>query len=263
MATTRSARVLAAGFTAGLVLVSASPATAQDPAEEGTPGIISGSAFGASAELGGESLLTPTPLVELPANGDRQEEETLAAEVPGLLDTGVLRAETEGDQESGTSTATGEVADVELLPGPLGATPSLLSADLISATCTATPDGNIGSATITDARLSNGTTLAVSPGPNTDASILNVADIFLNEQTTNSDGSLTVNAVRIVLLPGALGDRAGAEIILGSATCGPNSAAVPINAIPTAGLPIAAGIVVAFVIGVVVMRRREMGPFAA
>ena len=262
MATSRSVRVLAAGFTASLALVAASPAAAQDPAQD-TPGIIEGSAFGASVELAGESIVSPTPLVVLPADGTRQQEETVSAEAPGLLDTGVLRAETEGNQETGNSTATGAVADAEVLPGPQGATPSVLSADVISATCTATPEGNTGSATLTHATLSSGQTLDVSPGPNTQITVPNVAEIFLNEQTTNSDGSLTVNAVRIVVLPGALDGNDGAEIILGSATCGPNSAAVPINAIPTAGLPLAAGIVAAFVLGVVVMRRREMGPFAA
>jgi hypothetical protein len=262
MATTRSVRVLAAGFTASLALVAASPAAAQDPAED-VPGIIEGSAFGASIELGGDSILAPTPVVVLPADGTRQEEETVDISVPGLLDAGILRAETEGTQETGESTATGEVADVEVLPTPLNVAPSLLSADVISATCTATPDGNTGSATLTDARLSNGTTLDVTPGPDTEITVPGIAEIFLNEQTDNGDGSLTVNAIRIVLLPNALTGNNGAEIILGSATCGPNSAAVPINAIPTAGLPLAAGIVIAFVAGVVVMRRREMGPFAA
>lgn len=262
MATTRSVRVLTAGFTASLALVAASPAAAQSPGED-VPGIIEGSAFGASIELAGESILSPTPLVVLPADGTRQEEETVDVFAPGLLDAAVLRAETEGTQETGESTATGEVADVEVLPSPVPGQPSLLSADVISATCTATPDGNTGSATLTDARLSSGQTLDVSPGPNTEITVPNIAEIFLNEQTENDDGSLTVNAIRIVLLPGALDDNDGAEIILGSATCGPNSAAVPINAIPTAGLPIAAGLVAAFALGVVVMRRREMGPFAA
>ncbi len=259
MATTRSARVLAAGFTASLILVSASPAAAQET------GTVNGSAFGASIKLGGENLLTPTPLVNLPEDGTFTEDDTANVALPGLLDARVLRAETEGDPETGTSTATGEVADVEVLPGPLGATPSLLSADAISATCTVGPDGDdfVGSATLANVVLSNGTVLDVSPGANTDADLL-VAEIFLNEQTDNGDGSFTVNAIRIVLLPGLVpSDRDGLEIILGSATCGPNSAAPPINAIPTAGLPIAAGIVAAFVLGVVVMRRREMGPFAA
>lgn len=185
--------------------------------------------------------------------------------MPTLLQTGVLRAETEGDPTAGTSTATGEVADVEVLPGPLGLTPSLLSADAISASCTATPDGATGDATLVNAVLSNGTLVDASPGANTTLSVPGVAEIFLNEQVKSADGrSITVNAVRIVLLPAALpNDKDGVEIILGSATCGPNSAAPPINAIPTAGLPIAAGIVAAFVLGVVVMRRRQMGPFAA
>lgn len=260
MATTRSARVLAAGFTASLVLLSAGPALA---APNDT---VNGTAFGASATLGDIDLIEPTPLVVLPQNGAPQNETAIPINAAPIVDVGILTASTSGDPVAGTSTATGTVADVEVLPPLVGGTPlpgvpgvtdSALSATAVSATCNATPNGESGSASIIDLQAGGDPVVTDNLGPNTDITVEGLASVVLNEQINNADGSLTVNAIHITLLNGEL-----ADIILGSATCGQNVATPPINAIPTAGLPLAAGIVAAFVIGVVVMRRREMGPFA-
>ena len=66
-----------------------------------------------------------------------------------------------------------------------------------------------------------------------------IAVITLNEQITNADGSLTVNAVHIQLGSvnssnvGTLGD-----VILGSATCGPNAVTAPVDAFSFGSTPI-------------------------
>lgn len=253
MVTFRNARVLAVGVTVGLSFVTAAPALAAP-----NPG-INGSAFGASLTVDGRQVIGRTPLVVLGPGGERMDETTVSVPADPLVTTGVLNASTEGDPEAGTSTATGSVADVDVLPSPLGVTPSAISADLVSATCNATPDGETGSVVLTNAQI-NGTDLVDStPGPNTDITVNGLASVVLNEQIENADGSLTVNAVRVKLG----NDGSVADLILGSATCGPNRSLGAISALPTAGLPIAGGLVAAFVLGAVVLRRRQNGSVAA
>jgi hypothetical protein len=55
-------------------------------------------------------------------------------------------------------------------------------------------------------------TLNANAAPNTTVSIPGIATVVLNQQTTDSNGVLTVNAVHITLLGGA-----GANVIVGHA----------------------------------------------
>lgn len=257
MVTIRSARVLALGVTVGLTLVTATPALA-----EPNPGGINGSAFGLSVEAAGILNIGPTPQVVLPPDGTRQEESTVNVPLSPLVTADVLAVATEGNAAAGTSTASATVTMVDVLPSLIPGGDSVLSADLINAQCTATTEGETGSASILNLQA-NGEPLAnATPGPNTEITVEGLAEVVLNEQIMNADGSLTVNAVRITLLPTVLGEP-GAEIILASVTCGPNAINPLISAFPTAGLPLAGGLVAAFVLGAVVLRRRQNGFVAA
>ncbi|MGI8535461.1 MAG: choice-of-anchor P family protein [Mycobacteriales bacterium] len=258
MVTIRSARVLALGVTVGLTLVTAAPALAA-PAN---PGGINGSAFGLSVQAAGILNIGPTPQVVLPPDGTRREVSTVNVPASPLVTANVLAVATQGDPTAGTSTATATVAMAEVLPNLIPGQPSVLSADAVNAQCTSTTAGQTGSSSLTNLRA-NGQPLAnATPGANTVVQVQGLARVVLNEQITNPDGSLTVNGVHVTLLPAVIG-QPGAEIILASVTCGPNAIAVPISAVPTAGLPIAGGLVAAFLLGVVVLRRRQNGTVAA
>lgn len=169
-----------------------------------------------------------------------------------------------------------------------GAGPALLSADAVYSECSASTHGApTGTSTIADLRLGSGllnlggtgvggTPIATNPGPNTTVTIAGLATLVLNEQTT-SGGTLTVTALRLTVLPDAnllgldlsalgLGSLlggvlapgvAGAEVIVGRVTCGPNAVAPVISAIPLAGLPFAAGTLAVLVGGAMVVRRHR------
>jgi len=138
-----------------------------------------------------------------------------------------------------------------------------LGADAIFAECVATTAGETGRATLVDANLfltvlgltPTATPLAANPGPNTMVNLLNLLTVTTNEQINNPDGSLTVNALHIVLLPALTGSTA-ADIIIGSVTCGPNAITAPISLVSGPALPVALTATAA-VGAVVVLRRRR------
>lgn len=246
MGTNRSARVLAATCTAGLALLVAAPA---DAAANPT---VNGSAFGASVSLGGQSVIPPTPKVVLPASGAMQSASAVSVPASPLLTANGLMATTSGNPTTGTSTATGKAANVQVGPSATG--PSAVSADAVSATCNATPNGNTGSASILNGMAGGTMVLNATPGPNTTVTVPGVATVVTNEQINNPDGSLTVNALHVTLLQAA---GPAADIIVGSATCGPNRAAPAVNAFSAAGLPLAGGLVALVGIGAITLRRRS------
>lgn len=265
----RTTRLLAAsGAAGGLLLLGAAPALAAVNPPDPANGTVNGSAFGASATaLGTVVDVPPTPQVTLPPSGAAQSATAVPINLPGILTTGVLTASTSGNRAAGTSQSQGKVANVQVLPPLLGGlggiipipglpglpavTTAALTADAVQADCTATPSGETGSTTIANLQLGAVTTPptvdVTNLAPNTKITLQGIATIVLNEQINNPDGSLTVNAVHVTLL-----STQGADIILGSATCGPNLAA-PVApgtpAFPTAGLPIAGGIVAIAAIG--------------
>jgi hypothetical protein len=93
----------------------------------------------------------------------------------------------------------------------------------------------------------------VNPAPNTTINLA-LAKVVFNEQISNPDGSLTVNAVHITLnaLVGT------GDVILAQAKCGP--AAPPVPMASGAGLWIGLGLLALMAIpvgGVVVRKRRD------
>ncbi|NBH10392.1 choice-of-anchor P family protein [Amycolatopsis sp. SID8362] len=181
----------------------------------------SGSAYGASitATVGPVSVTTgqlaPTNTSN-PGNAS-----TGLVNVPtDLLTVGAITSISEIDT-SNNVTEIGTVfrADSQLLR---------LHADLLRARCNAyaadvtatNPGGLTGLSEITNLTIGS-TTITPTGDVSQTQTIDGVGTIILNEQTTNSDGSLTVNALHIKIDPNIdpTGSASG-DIILGSATCG-------------------------------------------
>jgi hypothetical protein len=189
------------------------------------PGALASStvnAYGIKVSLLNTAALGPLPLSNLsnPTNS------LPSITIPFIGSAGALTSHVAQDTAAGTESATASTASISL--GTLPGGGSIASAGAISATCTATSSGVTGSSNF--ATLSAvGVTIPLNPGPNTALTIPLLGSLVLNEQITNPDGSLTVNAFHLKVLPVFAG---GGDLILGSATCGPA---------PAAGTPLAEG----------------------
>lgn len=237
----------------GALLAGVAPAAA-------APGDGSAFAVQVSVQLLGGAPITVGPLAA--SNTAGPPSATVAsATVPGVLTTGVLTSSSSLDPNTGAVTSTASTANVGL---PLLAALGAVSAQAIQATCNATQQGETGSVTLTNATLGSLGALAANPAKNTVIQIniagINVATLTLNEQISNADGSLTVNAFHLHLLGGAVGALGTGDVIISSATCGP--AALPIPMASGAGLWIGLGLlgVIAVPVGTVTIRRRRTSP---
>jgi hypothetical protein len=137
-----------------------------------------------------------------------------------------------------------------------------IGADVVGATCTATQAGEVGDVTLTGLAASlAGLPIAVDadPAPNTVVSInvglVPIATLTLNEQIANPDGGLTVNAIHLRLLGGAVGAIAAGDVIVSWAQCGP--AVLPTPLASGAGLVVGVGLVGATAAGWLAVRRRR------
>lgn len=205
-------------------------------------------AYGVSVQLAGIASVGPTPLANL-----SNKNATVASITAGPVSSGTLTASvtqnTTGSPGSESATASVENLSATLLT--LG-----ITADAVSATCTATQGTNTtGSVTLANLTIP-GLTIPVDPAPNTTLTLpLGLGTIILNEQTPASPGSgqLTVNAIHLELLPILNG---GGDIIISSATCG---AAPIVNSVPVAsgtGLYIGAAAAIGVTFGVTRFRRK-------
>jgi hypothetical protein len=218
-----------------LVVTAGSLALLASPAAEALDPGANASAFGATANvLNGTVKIPQTPTSTFPPGGTNS---TVSLNLGTLGQVGALNATTSGNSANGTSSASGSVANVALLKTGIV---SAISADAVDATCSDTaPDAPTGQTTLTNAKLGTTNVLDLHPAANT--KLINLpplAVVTLNEQKTNADGSLTVNAIHVQV--GALvnGVASVADVILGSATCGPNAVTAPVDAFSFASLPI-------------------------
>ncbi|HEX3621688.1 MAG TPA: choice-of-anchor P family protein [Acidimicrobiales bacterium] len=131
----------------------------------------------------------------------------------------------------GTTDPSGSVTSSASIGLPRGVGPGPVTADGVSSTCSASSSGATASTTITNGILVTSTnadgiandTQPVPANPPANytrtGTITNVGDNFrvvYNEQTTGSDGSITVNAVHLFLLgPTAVGDLVIAQSVCG------------------------------------------------
>ncbi len=201
--------------------------------------------------LGGVGSLGPEPQSNLatPTNS------LAAVTIPIIGTVGALTTAVTQDTTAGTESANASTATLAIGTLPVGG--SILSAGAITATCSAT-DGSSPTVTGTSTFASIsavGATIPVNPGPNTSVTIPLLGTLVLNQQITNPDGSLTVNAFHLTLLPALAG---GGDLIVGSATCGPAPAAGSPLA-EGAGLYIGLGLLAVIGIGVVYVRGRRRG----
>ncbi len=236
------------------LLVGATPASA-------APG--DASAYGAQLNLSllGSGAVSAGPFAEANANGPTTNT-FVGANVPGVLSTGVINTEATRDENTGGVHSKASTADISL--GLLSAITGGISAQAIEAECTATQAGVTGTSTLAGLNLGNLGTVDANPAPNTTVNVglvgINIAKIVFNEQISNPDGSLTVNALHLTLLGGVLGSIGTGDLVISSATCGP--AGLPIPMASGAGLWIGLGLLgmVAVPFAVVTLRRRHVNP---
>jgi hypothetical protein len=180
---------------------------------------VDGGAFGVQVGVtlvGVDTTLVATPSVSLPPTGGGPLTSSLASvSLPGVLSTGVLNTSTQGgnlNSHAGFATSTASVVDVNVLA-------NLVSADVVSSTCTSNGDGSTGSTTLTGANVAGFGNLVASPTPNTKISLAGVAEITLNEQTrTDTVGSIstiTVTAIHVHLN----GLLAGGDVYVARSRC--------------------------------------------
>jgi len=241
------ARLAASAIALGGVLCTAMPAHAALTSPEANAFVVSATA------IGNLVAVPPTPTSTYPPGGTT----TLVGLAVGPFATSsTLTADTSGDPGTGTSHASATVEQLGVTL-PLGVSVALTG---VNSTCNApaTPGVATGSGVIAsgavDLPILPDVNLAANAAPNTAVNIPGVASIVLNEQSTDSDGVLTVNAVHITLLGGTAGD-----IIIGHAECG-GAPPADTNPVPMVSAPVAAGAgATAIVGGVVMLRRRNRG----
>jgi hypothetical protein len=205
-----------------------SPASADVSEVEGSAyGCFGNTTFG-FGEPGPPVVTGPLPEVELPAGGSAvpitATEPTCDIFVfpggPFVASTGPLTVSTQGTTgPTGSVTSTADIDNVNRNGQ------EALTAASISSTCTANEDGATGSTTVTGGSVAtnpDGTVeeaVPANPEPgHTIFADLGVAssNYIFNEQITNADGSITVNALRIEPLTGPL----QGTVIIGQVVCG-------------------------------------------
>jgi hypothetical protein len=223
-----------------------------------------GSAYAVKATILGIGI-PASPLVQGTAANNYTDSDVILNFTPSVLGSslsfGVASSSTSGDATTGGVTSTGSIENAKLTVGlpPFGV-PSLFSfgVDSLKATCTSTPTSFTGSSTLVGGSLSItgfGTVeVPVNPAPNTGVDLGALGKVLFNEQVTNPDGSITVNAFHL-----QLATQSGVDIVLGSATCGPTTNTPPVE-VPNTAVAVGSGTVAAAAAGGVVLatlRRRN------
>ncbi|MEV8442928.1 choice-of-anchor P family protein [Actinosynnema sp. NPDC051121] len=245
-------RAAAAGLVAVAALVLGSTPASAAPGDA--------SAYGAKLDLSllGRDAVSTGPFAAADANGPTTG--TFATvDAPEVLRTGVLNASASRDDKTGGVGSWASTADVRL--DLLATATGGVSADLVEAECAATQKGVVGKSELVGLDLGRLGEVGVEPAPNTTLDVdllgVDVAAVVLNEQVRNADGSLTVNALHVTLIGGALGSAGAGDLVLSSVTCGP--AGLPIPMASGAGLWIGLGLLALFgvPVGASALRRRH------
>lgn len=134
------------------------------------------SAYGLAAE--GLVPIDPTPQVQAPPDGT-----DALVDLPSPLGVGVLKVTASGSTSSATAVDL-NIAD-------------LIEAQIIRASC----DNGVGDVSILGGDI-GGSALPSDPGVGEGLDLSPIAAVVFNHQSDNDDGSLTVEGVRISVLPG-------------------------------------------------------------
>lgn len=231
-------------WTAAAFLVLAMLSGVGAPAASAQVTGVKGSAFGYLLNVslfgGTKNTVGPAPTVTLPAGGSSTPVTSSAptgSAVVGpatLFTSGQIDVSTQGTPAAGSVTSSAKIANLNT------SGQEVLTASAASSTCTASGSGVTGSATITGGTLQTDSgdtdptnsipdhaavTVPVpsNPAPNTTIQghihVGDATDSFryvFNEQITNPDGSITVNAAHQYLL----GSLAVGDLIIGQVVCG-------------------------------------------
>ncbi len=234
--------MIAFALSATLTGVRVGPAVAQVSAVKGS---ALGYLLNVSLFDGPVNAIGPAPTVALPVGGSSTAVEATnpsASAIVGpatFFSSGVLEVSTRGTPGGGTVTSSSKVSNLNVSDA------EVLAATSVASTCTASASGVSGSSTITGGVLQTdsgdddpGTTIPdhppasvtvpVNPGPNTviegHLHVGNTTDSYryvFNEQITNADGSITVNAAHQYLT----GPLAKGDLIIGQSVCGVTASA--------------------------------------
>lgn len=235
----------------GALLLGATPASA-------APGDASSHGVKLALSLLGSKAVSAGPFASSDVHGPTTNS-SVVVELPGVLKTGAVTTSATRDEKTGGVFAKASTADVkiDLLKAMTGG----ISSTLVEADCDATQKGLSGKVKLVGLNLGRLGAVDSEPAPNTEVDVelvgVEIARITFNEQVANADGSLTVNAVHLRLIGGALGSVGTGDLVLSSATCGP--AGLPIPLASGAGLWLGLGLVAisAVPVGVVAIRRHR------
>jgi hypothetical protein len=225
-------------LTAAVVLL-----VALTPATAATTDSGHGSAYGADASvsllpgvLGAKGLAVTTRELAASNTAGPTSASTVDATLKGLVSAKVITSTARHDDAEATVTSTADLVHVALplLAALAGTTPTV---EVVKAQCRSTTHGITGSSDLVDVDLGRiGDLSAATPGTTID--VPGVAKIIADEQIHHADGSLTVNALHIILLGGTLTRAVGSgDIVLASATCAKVAAAPPTTTTTTTPAP--------------------------
>ncbi len=205
---------------------------------------LSGRAYAlrVSTSLLGE-LIPPTPdatgmATEPTDSFDSGPKSSVPVNIPGILFSGTLNSRTFGSGLAGENhfATVASRASVEDLVIGAGA----ITVDALEATCTSSGEGSTGAVELVGA-VAGGRPLLQSPAANTPITIPGIAEIVINEQQkVDVPGSFTrisVNALRISLLPSPLGGPAVADIVVGHVECRADGPDVLVTTTPPTAPP--------------------------
>ncbi|WP_367131742.1 choice-of-anchor P family protein [Saccharothrix sp. HUAS TT1] len=243
-------RAAVAGLVASAALVvGAAPA-------EAAPGDATAHGASLALSLPDHGTAPSAPFAAADANGPVTGT-SAGVDVPAVLSTGAIGTSASRDEKTGGAHSAASAADVRL--DLLASVTGGVSADLVEARCSATQKGLTGASELVGLDLGRLGAVDAAPAPGTTVGVdlrgAVVAELVLNEQVRNADGSLTVNALRLTLLDSAHGSG---DVVLASATCGP--AGLPVPMASGAGLGAGLGLLALFAApaaAVALRRRRE------
>lgn len=201
---------------------------------------VKASAYGASANVNINktgAAVGPAPSASIPSSGGSDSDSasnvdlgvSLLLGTLHVVDTGVLNvsaASTNVGSPNGEATSESSVSQVNLIYVS-GLLPAVVHADAVTASCSADADGVSGSTRLVGASVSDLGSLSATPAPNTNLSIPDVGTLWLNRQTTDGSGNLTVTGLQLVLdldlVLGLLGVDGSGTINIARAVCGVNT----------------------------------------